>query len=159
MAIVSLLLINLLIAMMGNTYERIAEMKNEWMRQVSGRENRWVWVRRWGRGSYKACGWVWRCRGLEPREERDEGGWSVRVCKEEWCREEKRDYWGRLVEGKGRQISSVKVCVGHAGRGETYVEELRRRWVGQRKERDTRSWWGKECIDELAKDVSGWFGQ
>ncbi|XP_069188418.1 transient receptor potential cation channel subfamily V member 5 [Procambarus clarkii] len=33
MAIVSLLLINLLIAMMGNTYERIAEMKNEWMRQ------------------------------------------------------------------------------------------------------------------------------
>ncbi|XP_068237254.1 transient receptor potential cation channel subfamily V member 5 [Palaemon carinicauda] len=33
MAIVALLLINLLIAMMGNTYERIAEMKNEWMRQ------------------------------------------------------------------------------------------------------------------------------
>ncbi|XP_045115765.1 transient receptor potential cation channel subfamily V member 5-like [Portunus trituberculatus] len=32
-AIVSILLINLLIAMMGNTYERIAEMKNEWMRQ------------------------------------------------------------------------------------------------------------------------------
>ena len=35
-AIVSILLINLLIAMMGNTYERIAEMKNEWMRQVGG---------------------------------------------------------------------------------------------------------------------------
>ncbi|KAA0195328.1 hypothetical protein HAZT_HAZT002922 [Hyalella azteca] len=33
MAIVSLLLINLLIAMMGNTYTIIAEMKNEWMRQ------------------------------------------------------------------------------------------------------------------------------
>ncbi|XP_071540423.1 uncharacterized protein nan isoform X2 [Panulirus ornatus] len=33
MAIVALLLINLLIAMMGNTYTRIAEMKNEWMRQ------------------------------------------------------------------------------------------------------------------------------
>ncbi|KAL7635754.1 UNVERIFIED_CONTAM: hypothetical protein RMT77_013571 [Armadillidium vulgare] len=33
MAIVSLLLINLLIAMMGNTYQIIAEMKNEWMRQ------------------------------------------------------------------------------------------------------------------------------
>ncbi|CAL4146029.1 unnamed protein product, partial [Meganyctiphanes norvegica] len=34
MAVVALLLINLLIAMMGNTYEVIAEMKNEWMRQV-----------------------------------------------------------------------------------------------------------------------------
>ncbi|KAG7169642.1 Transient receptor potential cation channel subfamily V member 5-like [Homarus americanus] len=48
MAIVSLLLINLLIAMMGNTYERIAEMKNEWMRQVT--RNRI--------GLVDAAGWV-----------------------------------------------------------------------------------------------------
>ncbi|XP_076042112.1 uncharacterized protein LOC143026009 [Oratosquilla oratoria] len=35
MAIVTILLINLLIAMMGNTYQRIAETKNEWQRQNS----------------------------------------------------------------------------------------------------------------------------
>ena len=29
-----ILLLNLLIAMMGDTYTRIAEIKNEWMRQV-----------------------------------------------------------------------------------------------------------------------------
>ena len=29
-----ILLVNLLIAMMGDTYTRIAEIKNEWMRQV-----------------------------------------------------------------------------------------------------------------------------
>ena len=28
------MLVNLLIAMMGDTYTRIAEIKNEWMRQV-----------------------------------------------------------------------------------------------------------------------------
>lgn len=33
MVIAAILLINMLIAMMGNTYQRIAEMKNEWMRQ------------------------------------------------------------------------------------------------------------------------------
>lgn len=33
MAIVAVLLINLLIAMMGNTYTKIAETKNEWQRQ------------------------------------------------------------------------------------------------------------------------------
>ncbi|KAF0296374.1 Transient receptor potential cation channel subfamily V member 6 [Amphibalanus amphitrite] len=33
MVCVAILLINMLIAMMGNTYQRIAEMKNEWMRQ------------------------------------------------------------------------------------------------------------------------------
>ena len=33
--VVYVLLINLLIAMMGDTYTRIAEIKNEWMRQVS----------------------------------------------------------------------------------------------------------------------------
>ena len=30
-----ILLLNLLIAMMGDTYTRIAEIKNEWMRQAS----------------------------------------------------------------------------------------------------------------------------
>lgn len=35
MAIVAILLINMLIAMMGNTYTKIAETKNEWQRQVS----------------------------------------------------------------------------------------------------------------------------
>ena len=34
-AIVVILLLNLLIAMMGDTYAKIAEIKNEWMRQVS----------------------------------------------------------------------------------------------------------------------------
>jgi archaellum component FlaF (FlaF/FlaG flagellin family) len=34
MAIVTILLVNMLIAMMGNTYQRIAETKNEWQRQV-----------------------------------------------------------------------------------------------------------------------------
>ena len=34
LAIVYVLLVNLLIAMMGDTYTRIAEIKNEWMRQV-----------------------------------------------------------------------------------------------------------------------------
>lgn len=34
MAIVAILLINMLIAMMGNTYQKIAETKNEWQRQV-----------------------------------------------------------------------------------------------------------------------------
>ena len=33
-AIVVILLLNLLIAMMGDTYAKIAEIKNEWMRQV-----------------------------------------------------------------------------------------------------------------------------
>ena len=32
-AIVVILLLNLLIAMMGDTYAKIAEIKNEWMRQ------------------------------------------------------------------------------------------------------------------------------
>jgi hypothetical protein len=31
---VVILLLNLLIAMMGDTYAKIAEIKNEWMRQV-----------------------------------------------------------------------------------------------------------------------------
>ena len=35
-AIVVILLLNLLIAMMGDTYAKIAEIKNEWMRQVRG---------------------------------------------------------------------------------------------------------------------------
>lgn len=35
MAIVAILLVNMLIAMMGNTYQKIAETKNEWQRQVS----------------------------------------------------------------------------------------------------------------------------
>ena len=34
-AIVVILLLNLLIAMMGDTYAKIAEIKNEWMRQVT----------------------------------------------------------------------------------------------------------------------------
>lgn len=34
MAIVAILLVNMLIAMMGNTYQKIAERKNEWQRQV-----------------------------------------------------------------------------------------------------------------------------
>lgn len=34
MAIVAILLINMLIAMMGNTYQKIAETRNEWQRQV-----------------------------------------------------------------------------------------------------------------------------
>ena len=33
MVIVAVLLINMLIAMMGNTYTKIAETKNEWQRQ------------------------------------------------------------------------------------------------------------------------------
>ncbi len=33
LAIVHVLLVNLLIAMMGDTYTKIAEIKNEWMRQ------------------------------------------------------------------------------------------------------------------------------
>lgn len=33
MVIVSILLINMLIAMMGNTYQKIAETRNEWQRQ------------------------------------------------------------------------------------------------------------------------------
>jgi len=33
LALVYILLVNLLIAMMGDTYTRIAEIKNEWMRQ------------------------------------------------------------------------------------------------------------------------------
>lgn len=33
MVIVAVLLVNLLIAMMGNTYTKIAETKNEWQRQ------------------------------------------------------------------------------------------------------------------------------
>jgi hypothetical protein len=32
--VVTVLLVNLLIAMMGNTYSEIASIKNEWMRQV-----------------------------------------------------------------------------------------------------------------------------
>jgi hypothetical protein len=43
--LVVILLLNLLIAMMGDTYAKIAEIKNEWMRQVSiqelGRKERW----------------------------------------------------------------------------------------------------------------------
>ncbi len=35
LAIVFVLLLNLLIAMMGDTYTKIAEIKNEWMRQAS----------------------------------------------------------------------------------------------------------------------------
>ena len=34
LALAFILLVNLLIAMMGDTYTRIAEIKNEWMRQV-----------------------------------------------------------------------------------------------------------------------------
>lgn len=34
MVIVGLLLLNMLIAMMGNTYAEINETKNEWLRQV-----------------------------------------------------------------------------------------------------------------------------
>ena len=34
MVIAALLLVNMLIAMMGSTYQIIAERKNEWMRQV-----------------------------------------------------------------------------------------------------------------------------
>lgn len=34
MGIVAILLINMLIAMMGNTYQKIAETRNEWQRQV-----------------------------------------------------------------------------------------------------------------------------
>ena len=37
LAVVYVLLVNLLIAMMGDTYTRIAEIKNEWMRQVDPR--------------------------------------------------------------------------------------------------------------------------
>ncbi|KAK0072683.1 hypothetical protein PV325_010988, partial [Microctonus aethiopoides] len=33
MAIVAILLVNMLIAMMGNTYQKIAETRNEWQRQ------------------------------------------------------------------------------------------------------------------------------
>lgn len=33
MGIVAILLINMLIAMMGNTYQKIAETRNEWQRQ------------------------------------------------------------------------------------------------------------------------------
>lgn len=36
MVIVAILLVNMLIAMMGNTYQKIAETRNEWQRQVSG---------------------------------------------------------------------------------------------------------------------------
>lgn len=35
MVIVGVLLINMLIAMMGNTYQKIAETRNEWQRQVN----------------------------------------------------------------------------------------------------------------------------
>lgn len=35
MGIVAILLVNMLIAMMGNTYQKIAETRNEWQRQVS----------------------------------------------------------------------------------------------------------------------------
>jgi transient receptor potential cation channel subfamily V protein 5 len=35
LAVVFLLLVNLLIAMMGDTYNKIAAIKNEWMRQVT----------------------------------------------------------------------------------------------------------------------------
>ena len=34
LAIAYIMLVNLLIAMMGDTYTKIAEIKNEWMRQV-----------------------------------------------------------------------------------------------------------------------------
>lgn len=34
MVIVAVLLVNMLIAMMGNTYQKIAETRNEWQRQV-----------------------------------------------------------------------------------------------------------------------------
>jgi transient receptor potential cation channel subfamily V protein 5 len=34
MMIAAMLLVNMLIAMMGTTYQIIAERKNEWMRQV-----------------------------------------------------------------------------------------------------------------------------
>jgi len=34
MVIVTILLVNMLIAMMGNTYQKIAETRNEWQRQV-----------------------------------------------------------------------------------------------------------------------------
>jgi hypothetical protein len=50
MCLVVILLLNLLIAMMGDTYAKIAEIKNEWMRQVSiqelgrkGRRRIWEW--------------------------------------------------------------------------------------------------------------------
>lgn len=35
MVIVAILLVNMLIAMMGNTYQKIAETRNEWQRQVT----------------------------------------------------------------------------------------------------------------------------
>ena len=34
MVLVTLLLINMLIAMMGNTYQAVAETEGEWLRQV-----------------------------------------------------------------------------------------------------------------------------
>jgi transient receptor potential cation channel subfamily V protein 5 len=34
MVIVGLILLNLLIAMMGNTFSEVTETKNEWLRQV-----------------------------------------------------------------------------------------------------------------------------
>lgn len=39
MGIVAILLINMLIAMMGNTYQKIAETRNEWQRQVKTYDN------------------------------------------------------------------------------------------------------------------------
>ena len=36
MIMVTLLLVNMLIAMMGNTYQLVAETQKEWFRQVSG---------------------------------------------------------------------------------------------------------------------------
>ena len=34
MVVVTLLLVNMLIAMMGNTYQAVAETQGEWLRQV-----------------------------------------------------------------------------------------------------------------------------
>jgi len=43
MAIVAILLVNMLIAMMGNTYQKIAETKNEWQRQVGTKRIKIKW--------------------------------------------------------------------------------------------------------------------
>jgi len=45
MAIVTILLINMLIAMMGNTYTKIAETRNEWQRQVNRFWRKKIFVR------------------------------------------------------------------------------------------------------------------
>jgi hypothetical protein len=52
--LVVILLLNLLIAMMGDTYAKIAEIKNEWMRQVRS-------IQELGR---KGRPRIWECKKL-----------------------------------------------------------------------------------------------